>query len=54
MCQCFERDPAWQGWEHWYFGYDETFDDVPAPAPEVPHEQAAALPSAAIREPALH
>lgn len=32
MCKCFERDPAWQGWEAWYFGRDEGVDAALAPA----------------------
>lgn len=34
MCKSVEaEDPAWEGWEHWYFGQEEeALDAPPAPA----------------------
>jgi hypothetical protein len=47
---CFDRDPAWQGWEAWYFGRDETFEAAVLPLPE---EGGADTVAKALPEPAL-
>lgn len=44
MCDCFELDPAWQGWERWYFGVEESWAD------ELPDTERAPVESAAERE----
>lgn len=52
LCDCFDHDPAWEGWERWYFGHDETFDERPA----VAVANACALPAVRLsaRGPAPH
>jgi hypothetical protein len=54
MCECVDTDPAWEGWEHWYFGQDEApceaVEDLPPVAPRLA-QRAEAAP---LQEPVLH